>query len=393
MMEGGSRRMADASPAKPDGGQGIVVLVEAPDGELEPGAEAVLGEARRLAEGLRRVDAGRRVEVEVWAFADDAAATALAREVARRGADQLRVFPGAFSSRSAGDWPPALAAAAPALVLGVDSASMRGLFPACGLALEAAVVTAVQEIRWSKDHGGPDLRRSLDSGLRVERLVYPPGTPVVAALAPATGAAEPSPDRREAPVAVRRVPAVDDAPGGSPAPVRVVARRPPAADRVDLSEADRIVAGGSGIGGAEHVSGLLEPLARCLEAAVGGTRVISDRGWIPHERYIGSTGKTVSPALYVALGISGASQHVVGLREVGTMVAVNRERTAPIMGIADLAVVGDVHAIAPALVRRLEALASRTDVTAPGGRAGEASLAEEDAGARPGQTSLEAPRR
>jgi electron transfer flavoprotein alpha subunit len=121
---------------------------------------------------------------------------------------------------------------------------------------------------------------------------------------------------------------------------------------VDISEAERIVAGGLGVGGPEGMN-LLQQLAERLGAAVGGTRVLVDRGWLPFERQIGSTGKTVAPRLYVALGISGASQHTSGMTGSKTVVVVNTDRTAPMFGLADLGVVGDMRQIVPALLKRL----------------------------------------
>ncbi|NTU85600.1 MAG: electron transfer flavoprotein subunit alpha/FixB family protein, partial [Chloroflexales bacterium] len=120
----------------------------------------------------------------------------------------------------------------------------------------------------------------------------------------------------------------------------------------DLREADRIVAGGLGVGGPQGVD-LLWRLGTCLEAAVGGTRVIADRGWLPADRFIGTTGKTVTPKLYIALGISGASQHTSGMNRSETVIVVNSDRTAPLFGLADLGIVGDLHQIVPALLARL----------------------------------------
>jgi electron transfer flavoprotein alpha subunit len=143
---------------------------------------------------------------------------------------------------------------------------------------------------------------------------------------------------------------------GGPAPaVRAPrVRQVHAADprQIDLREAERIVAGGRGVGGPEGFA-LLQELADLLGAAVGGSRVAVDLGWLPWERQIGQSGRVVSPRLYVACGISGASQHLWGLRGGGTVVAIDTDRRAPIMEIAHLAVVGDWRPVVAALVRRL----------------------------------------
>jgi electron transfer flavoprotein alpha subunit len=115
-----------------------------------------------------------------------------------------------------------------------------------------------------------------------------------------------------------------------------------------IEDADIIVAGGRGLGAPENFT-LAEELAKALGGAVGATRAVVDAGWYPYSAQIGQTGKTVSPKLYVALGISGAIQHKVGMQSSGVIVAVNKDANAPIFEFSDLGVVGDVHEIVPKL--------------------------------------------
>jgi electron transfer flavoprotein alpha subunit len=122
--------------------------------------------------------------------------------------------------------------------------------------------------------------------------------------------------------------------------------------RGSLADAEVIVAGGMGLGGAEHFA-LAEELARELGGVVGATRAAVYAGWYPRSAQIGQTGTTVAPKLYVALGISGAVQHQVGMQNAKVVVAVNTDPSAPIFDCSDLAVVGDVHAVVPQLVARL----------------------------------------
>ena len=122
---------------------------------------------------------------------------------------------------------------------------------------------------------------------------------------------------------------------------------------VDLSQAERIVAVGRGIKGQEHIA-IAERLAAALGAQLAASRPICDSGWLPMERQVGSSGQTVAPKLYVALGISGAIQHVVGMKGARTIVAVNKDADAPIFEIADYGIVGDLFEIVPAMIAELE---------------------------------------
>ncbi len=121
-----------------------------------------------------------------------------------------------------------------------------------------------------------------------------------------------------------------------------------------IQDADVIVAGGRGLGAPDRFE-LVEELARVLGGAVAATRAVVDAGWYPYAAQVGQTGKTVSPKLYVAIGVSGAVQHKVGMQGSGTVVAINKDPHAPIFEFADLAVVGDLHEIVPKLTELVRA--------------------------------------
>ncbi|MGH9158912.1 MAG: electron transfer flavoprotein subunit alpha/FixB family protein [Vicinamibacteraceae bacterium] len=156
--------------------------------------------------------------------------------------------------------------------------------------------------------------------------------------------------------------------GSSPSPVRrlpvtvdeaAIRQRPEepfkeAKQAVDLTQAERIVSVGRGIKGPEHL-GLAQQLAEALSAELAASRPICDAGWLPMDRQIGSSGQTVAPKLYLALGISGAIQHVVGMKGARTIVAINKDPEAPIFELADYAITADLFDVVPAIIEALKA--------------------------------------
>ena len=139
--------------------------------------------------------------------------------------------------------------------------------------------------------------------------------------------------------------------------VRVTGREAPAAGAISLSDAKVVVGGGRGVGSAEKFAELDE-LAGLLGAAVGVSRVVTSNGWKPHTMQIGQTGQRIAPDLYIACGISGAIQHIVGCKAAKRILAINSDPEAPIMGRATYAVIGDLHAIVPAISAAIRARTS-----------------------------------
>jgi electron transfer flavoprotein alpha subunit len=172
------------------------------------------------------------------------------------------------------------------------------------------------------------------------------GEPQMATLRPNVFAVGPPDSGRQAEVSESKVDVT--------ARGRVTAVHVKAAGKIELAEAKIIVSGGRGLKGPEHFH-LVEELADALGAAVGASRAVVDAGWIDHQHQVGQTGKTVSPSLYVACGISGAIQHLAGMSSSKVIVAINKDADAPIFKLANYGILGDVFEVLPKLTEAAKA--------------------------------------
>jgi len=233
----------------------------------------------------------------------------------------------------------AVAAASPDVVLLSNTPSGWDLAPRIAAALDAGFVSDCFNV----EPEGSDLvflRRffngKLDSRLRAASL------PVVATMQPGAMAAyEGGGDGK--------VTKLDVALAADACGTKFVELKAAEAKGVDLTKADIIVSGGRSLGGPEKFQEVIKPLADALGGAMGASRPVVDAGWLPHEYQVGSSGQIVSPKLYVACGISGAIQHLVGMKTSNYIIAINKDPDAPIFEVADLGVVGDLFEVVPKL--------------------------------------------
>ena len=171
--------------------------------------------------------------------------------------------------------------------------------------------------------------------------------PYLAGIRPKSFAPEPSGG------GAAEVAKVDSVDAGRAAEAQVLDHHVEEQEGPKLEDAEVVVSGGRGLGSAEAYEPLVEELAKVLKGASGASRAIVDAGWVPYSKQVGQTGKTVKPKVYIAIGISGATQHMVGMKGAKRIIAINKDEEAPIFSIADLGVVGDALKIVPALTEEV----------------------------------------
>lgn len=295
---------------------------------------------------LEAVTAARGLGQDVTAVVLGADAGALAEQAARLKVTRVvRVEHALLASYSADGWcaalEPVIRAQAPQFVVFAHSYRTREFAPALAVRWEQMLVSDVVAIE-----AGPIFQRPVHEGrLLASCRIAAAGPGFVSVQAGAFAAAETT--ETVAPVEIVAAEIAPDA-------IRTRASEPyrAAEGTVDLSAATRIVSIGRGIQGEEHLP-MIRELAEALGAELAASRPVCDAGWVSADRQVGSSGQTVAPKLYLAVGISGSTQHLQGMRDAGCIVAINKDPEAPIFEVASYGIVGDLFEVVPALTRAL----------------------------------------
>jgi electron transfer flavoprotein alpha subunit len=335
-------RSAPASAASQNGAGAIWVVAEiGPDGALAKSTAELATLARFLA------DAGGGAAAGVIVAADAAAAS---KELATYVPRVVALSDPALRDQAWGQVAAQRVAAilkseAPGIVLtgaGPDGRDVAGTLLAL---LDGAILWNATGVSWSD--GGPLVEMGVFGGKLITTSAFAHDGWRIVTVRPgaitAAASAEPGKVEERAPEGRLELPAV-----------KVVDRVAEAGAAVSIDDARIIVAGGRGVGGEDGFK-LVQEIADALGGAVGATRAAVDAGWIPYGQQIGQTGKIVKPQLYLALGVSGAIQHKVGMQTASTIIAVNRDPDAPIAEFADMLVVGDLFDVGRALLEQLKA--------------------------------------
>ena len=311
----------------------IMVIGVCANGRVHPETYEVLGFSRRL-------QAIRAGAVGVWILGEDVGAAS--QEIARQGGVQVTAVECAGLSHYVNESYGAvlaeeIATVKPAIVCAAHTSQGWEWAPAVAARIGAGCICGVDGL---KEFQGRICFQKDVYGGKVKGLFSPNTATTVISLQPGVFKFTPAPGSSPGPVIHKNVTCRSGR-------TRYLGTRLAAADTSDITTAPILVAVGNGIGNQENIA-LAHRLARCLpKAAVAGTRIICDRGWLAYSRQVGVTGAIVTPALYIACGISGASQHVTGMRGAGCVVAINTDPRAPIFNEADICIVEEITRFIP----------------------------------------------
>ena len=307
-----------------------------PEGTVAPISLEILAKAREISE-----------VVEV--FTGGAGAT-VAETVGKHGATKV-LATGDLSGKLQGvHVAAALAAAieaggAPDLILLGTTYDGRDIAARLSVKLDKPVLTNNTEVEVAD---GIVVSTQIFGGSQIVKTKFAAGSPAIATIRPKSFVAE------ETGGAVAEVVEIAVPDSGAAGSAKLLNRHVEETSGPKLDEAAVVVSGGRGLGEAGKYE-MIEELAKLLKGAPGASRAIVDAGWVPYSYQVGQTGKVVKPTVYIAAGISGATQHMVGMKGSKNIIAINKDAEAPIFGVADLGIVGDVHKVLPKLIEALKA--------------------------------------
>ncbi|HQW64011.1 MAG TPA: electron transfer flavoprotein subunit alpha/FixB family protein [Pseudomonadota bacterium] len=310
----------------------ILIVAEHANGKLNASTAKCLSAAKQMGASA----------IEVAVFAADPGAVA-AQAAQLDGVTRVRTVanPANANAMAAVLAPQVVALAADYThVLGPSTTYGKDLMPCVAALLGEAMVSDIMKV-----HGAHRFERPIYAGNAIITVECPAARKVVATVRNASFAAAGN-GASAAPVEAASVSAT------LPTHTRYVELKAGASDRPDLQSAARVVSGGRAVGSADNFA-LIYKLADKLGAGVGASRAAVDAGYAPNDMQVGQTGKIIAPELYVAIGISGAIQHLTGIKDAGTIVAINKDGEAPIFEVADIGLVGDLFKIIPELEQAL----------------------------------------
>ncbi len=324
--------------------KGILVFAEQRDGVIQNVGLELIGKAKELAEKL---------DVPVTAALIGENIESLAQILIEYGADRVLVVDDARlatydTEAYAQVFKAMIDAKKPEIVLFGATTLGRDLAPRVSSRMNTGLTADCTKLEISQENGGLEMTRPAFGGNLMATIICPDHRPQMSTVRPGV-----MQKMSRLKGAVGDIELFKVSLDTSKMKVKVLQVVKETANKVDISEAKILVSGGRGIGSAENFAAL-EAVAKQIGATVSASRAAVDAGYIEHDRQVGQTGKTVRPDIYFACGISGAIQHVAGMEESEYIVAINKDKDAPIFGIADLGIVGDANKIAPLLAEELK---------------------------------------
>jgi electron transfer flavoprotein alpha subunit len=316
----------------------VWVFAEADDGKVKTITLEILAKAREIGGAVECFYGGPDAEAVAPALGANGATTVYATGDLG-GALQGVAVAAAMAAQIE-------SAGAPDLVLFGTTYDGRDVAGRLSVALDKPVLT--NNVDLSVEGDSVVTTEPIFGGTLMVKTTFTGPSPHLVLVRPKSFAAE---ETGGGPAAVVNVAVPDTGAAGA---ARVLDRHVEEATGPKLDESPVVVSGGRGLGSAEKYE-MVETLAKLLKGAPGASRAIVDAGWVPYSHQVGQTGKVVKPNVYIALGISGATQHMVGMKGSKNIIAVNKDAEAPIFSISDLGVVGDVHKVVPKLIEALQA--------------------------------------